>query len=301
MYNIIYTKMSCCKCKNKNKKCCSGDSTEKFLIFFNNEIKNIYPNLSVKEYDLIENNYVKIIQKLHKSRKKIKVFSFFGSIGIYFGVFLIMFTPYAMWILSIITLDHEDKASKHISALMGLFLMLYSAFYNWLGLSKKILIYDQTLMRLKKEGLKFLDKEHDDRYGNHKMDNDTDRILKFKSKIDSKIDLAILKFEDYGSIIKDEESIDDTTSSDSDKHYNSNSYNGYGGYFFKIKDVKCLSPTASKFTIYKDFAHELSQKKTLTTLAIEDYNGHNGAIHKRISTKKIDNDDIIIDLGEKID
>jgi hypothetical protein len=142
-----------------------------------------------------------------------------------------MALPYFLWMISLLTLEDEDRASKHINAIMALFLMVYGSIYEKFDFKKKMVIYDQTLLRLKKEGLKFLNKKYDDRYGDRKRPKTGDKLEKFISKINTKIDFAIIKFEDYGDM--GEQDID--SDKDSQK-YKEDNYNGYGGYFFDINN-----------------------------------------------------------------
>lgn len=224
--------MSCLNCSSCiTWICCESDNTKEFLSFFTKKLDIVYSDLSEQEKDIINDSYISIIQKLHKRRQRLYIYSILGGIGIYIIIFAIAFIPYFLWIISLITLDAEDKASKHVNAIISIVLMACGIIYSRFGFKKKIVIYDQTLMRLKKEGLKFLDKEYDSRYGISKRVDNKERLRKFKSKVDTKIDLAIIKFEEYKTIGQNK-----IKNGKNKKEYKPSNYNGYGGYFF---DINC--------------------------------------------------------------
>lgn len=286
-----------CVCNNLKKsfrnKCNKlMDRTPEFITFFKKELHKAYIELTEKNIEIIQRMYIDVISKLDNKKRKLTLLSYICQIGVYIIVLLIMTVPYFLWLVSIFTSTDEDKASKHINVVITIFLIIYSIVYENLDFKKKIVIYDQTLMRLKKEGLKFLDRKHDDRYGDLKRPKESDKLDKFLTKINTKIDLAVIKFEDYSDISLHEDSRHS-------KKYSIDNYNGYGGYFFEINNNvnKELDEEKNKYSLLEieDIIIEKKKKNEMgdkySVLGIEDVRGTGSVVEIKLEESEIiDND-----------
>lgn len=166
-----------------------GSEIERYLGYFERNLRTKYPDL--KHHDVIKDNYIDVMIRFNKKRVVFKILSIIGYLFMYLLIFIIIAVPYLLMFLQFITAEDVEKISAYIQTGIGIVLSIFKIIYDKIGFSRKIFIYEQTITHLKQEGVKFLNKDHDDKYNEY--DTSQDKFVKFVHEINTIINLAIIK------------------------------------------------------------------------------------------------------------
>jgi len=162
--------------------------------YFIPSMNKLYSSLNDEQRNNIQTTFVKNIKTLDKNKFKLKIISLCSTLITGLSLLCILGTPYLLVLLGILTSKEIETISKYIQTGIGILWTIYKFIYNLFDVGNRILIHDQTIIRLKQEGSKFLNKDYDERYGPKRKD-DVDKYRKFINKVNSKIAYAIVKYE----------------------------------------------------------------------------------------------------------
>jgi hypothetical protein len=169
--------------------------TSKYLKqYFIPSFNKLYTSLNEDQKANIEKTFIKNMTTLSKNKFKLQMISLCSTLITGATLLIILGTPYLLLLLGFITSNDIETISKYIQTGIGIIWTIFKFIYNLFGVSNRILIHDQTIIRLKQEGTKFINKDYDERYGVKRKD-DSDKYRKFINKVNSKITSAVVKYD----------------------------------------------------------------------------------------------------------
>jgi hypothetical protein len=163
-------------------------------LFIDSFVKTFSCMTSVTEHDVhsITSNYISIIKKIIKLKKRSKLLNIIPKILTYVTILSIVAIPYILIIFKGIYSDVE-KITKYAITAGGFIAGIANFIISFFGLTKKIFVYEQTKIRLLQEGARLLNFKNEDRY--NKYNNVHDALDEFLVKVMRIIQYSVLKID----------------------------------------------------------------------------------------------------------
>jgi hypothetical protein len=163
-------------------------------IFIDSFVETFRCMTSVTEHDVnsITNNYINIIKKLVRLKRRSKILNIIPKILKYITILSIVAIPYILIIFKGIYSDIE-KITKYAITAGGFIAGITNFIISFFGLTRKIFVYEQTKIRLLQEGTRLLNFRNEGRY--NKYNNVHDALDEFLAKIMRIIQYSVLKID----------------------------------------------------------------------------------------------------------